>query len=89
MKNNTNTIKNSLEKALQNFPEDFSLIIVKNYIYIQMALYKLNEVELKRNKRELKHQKRKENKKIGTQQVSMQAIEKMIDEEKEKIERQK
>ena len=87
MKNNTNTIKNSLEKALQNFPEDFSLIIVKQYI--QMALYKLNEVELKRNKRELKHQKRKENKKIGTQQVSMQAIEKMIDEEKEKIERQK
>lgn len=87
MKNNTNTIKNSLEKALQNFPEDFSLIIVKQYI--QMALYKLNEVELKRNKRELKNQKRKENKKIGTQQVSMQAIEKMIDEEKEKIERQK
>ena len=87
MKNNTNTIKNSLEKALQNFPEDFSLIIVKQYI--QMALYKLNEVELKRNKRELKQQKRKENKKIGTQQVSMQAIEKMIDEEKEKIERQK
>ena len=43
MKNNTNTIKNSLEKALQNFPEDFSLIIVKQYI--QMALYKLNEVE--------------------------------------------
>ena len=58
MKNNTNTIKNSLEKALQNFPEDFSLIIVKQYI--QMALYKLNEVELKRNKRELKNQKRKE-----------------------------
>lgn len=87
MKNNTNTIKNSLEKALQNFPEDFSLIIVKQYI--QMALYKLNEVELKRKKRELKNQKRKENKKTGTQQVSIQAIEKMIDEEKEKIERQK
>ena len=87
MKNNTNTIKNSLEKALQNFPEDFSLIIVKQYI--QMALYKLNEVELKRNKRELKNQKIKENKKIGTQRFSMQAIEKMIDEEKEKIERQK
>jgi hypothetical protein len=45
-----------LEKKIPT-SEDFSLIIVKQYI--QMALYKLNEVELKRNKRGKKKGKRK------------------------------
>ena len=83
MKNNTFQAKFYLEKALSNISSDFSLIDVKQNI--RTAISKINEVENKRNKREIlrnKRQDKKEKEKYAPEALNI--IDKMIEEEKSK-----
>jgi hypothetical protein len=83
MKDNTEVVKNILQQALYKIPQDFSLIDAKQYI--KLALIKIEEVEKKRNIRQTNKEKRKNKEKISYNQNSIQIIEKMIDEERNKI----
>jgi hypothetical protein len=56
MKENTADIKKELQKTLRKIPNDFSLFDVKRYI--NLAISKIEEVEKRREKRELKKQER-------------------------------
>ena len=81
MKNNTLQAKFYLEKALSNISSDFSLIDVKQNI--RTAISKINEVENKRNKREVLKNKR-QNKKEKYAPEAINIIDEMIEEEKSK-----
>jgi len=81
MKNNTFQAKFYLEKALSNISSDFSLIDVKQNI--RTAISKINEVENKRNKREVLKNKR-QNKKEKYAPEAINIIDVMIEEEKSK-----
>lgn len=83
MKENTEVVKNILQQALYKIPQDFSLIDAKQHI--RLALIKIEEVEKKRNVRQTNKEKRKNKEKISYNQNSIQIIEKMIEEEKNKI----
>ena len=50
MKNNTESVKNYLQQAIKNTPNDFALQEVR--YHMNQALLKLNKVEEKRDKRE-------------------------------------
>lgn len=87
MKNNTEQTKMLLQKALLDTPADFALSEVR--FHIRAALSKLENVEKKRNKREVSLEQRKE-KAAASQQAynpfaALQAIDEMIAEEKAKI----
>lgn len=93
MKNNTQTSKELLKKALNNMPNDFSLNEVKNLI--KNAIFKIESVEKKRDKRE---ENIKQNQidveqwrqaTISQQISSLQAIEEMIKAEQEKLDKNK
>lgn len=93
MKNNTNTSKELLKRALTNMPNDFSLNEVKNLI--KNAIFKIETVEKKRDKREdnIKQNQidvEKWKQASFNQQVnSLQAIDEMIKAEQEKLDKNK
>jgi len=93
MKNNTNTSKELLKRALTNMPNDFSLNEVKNLI--KNAIFKIESVEKKRDKREENIKQNqidldKWKQASFNQQVnSLQAIEEMIKAEQEKLDKNK
>lgn len=80
MKNNTKTAKINLEKALRAMPDDFALFDAKQHMRI--ALNKINEIEIKREKRQILKEKRK----LKLDPNSISIIDKMIEQEKEKLE---
>ena len=94
MKNNTNTSKELLKKALINLPNDFALTEVKNLV--RNALFKIEAVEKKRDKREQNIQQQNTINTEKWQQASfnqqlsnLQAIDDMIKIEQEKLNKNK
>lgn len=79
MKNNTKIAKINLEKALRAMPNDFALFDAKQHIRI--ALNKINETEIKRERRE----ELKEKRKLKLNPNSIHIIDAMIEQEKEKL----
>lgn len=79
MKNNTEETKIWLQKALLSAPQDFTLSEVRSYI--KAALVKLENIENKRQKREIAFEKRK----VHGNNSTIQAIDEMISEEKAKL----
>ena len=86
MKNNINPTKELLQKALVNIPQDFSLSEVR--YHIRVALNKLENVEKKRNKREIASENRKEEKNRHgyDPRLVLKSIDEMISEERAKLE---
>jgi hypothetical protein len=88
MKNNTEQMKIFLQKALVNAPQDFSLSEVR--YHLRVALTKLEDVEKKRERRDVASENRKEERAKKQQGfnpfATLQAIEEMISEEKAKLE---
>jgi hypothetical protein len=89
MKNNTQTTKALLQRALLDTPQDFALSEVR--YHIRAALGKLEQVEKKRDKRQVQLEKRQE---VRAEKAAsfgldpfkqLQAIDDLIAEEKAKI----
>lgn len=86
MKNNTEKTKALLQKALLDSPDDFALSEVR--FHIRAAIGKIENVEKRRNKREVAFEERKEQ--VAQQAynpfAAIQAIDEMIAVEKAKLE---
>ena len=82
LKNNTEKVKIMLSQALQQVPEDFSLIEVKNFI--KAALNKINEVEKKREKRHIQQQERQNFVSLNPR-AALNALDEEIAKQQEKI----
>ena len=78
MKNNTKETRNLLEKLLMQLPQDNSLSEVR--YHLKSAMNKLEDVERKRERREIKSEKRELNKSTSYNYDPLRAIS-AIDEE--------
>lgn len=85
MKNNTQETKLALNKALSAIPDDYALSEAK--YHIRAALYKIENVEKSRNRREENFQKRKTEKQsnVFNPLIAIQAIDEEILKEKMRL----
>ena len=86
MKHNTSEAKNAIQKALISLPDDFALSEVKHYLVA--AINKIDQVENKRAKRQVKQEQRKHiaNKSsVFDVRKAVEAIDEEIEKEKSKL----
>lgn len=83
MKNNTQNLKFTLLQALKEVPDDFTLSEVKSHI--RAAIFKIEEVEKKRVKKEQLYQSRQQSGFFANPKETIKMIDEEIAKENEKL----